>query len=299
MCRGTPCGSENPDAAARLRMNASRGLFDDTPALFLAFGALVELGRVTLGAAYVTRPLSSDSGTVIMRLDRTSVDLPPVDGGGNLCLGLDDPSVPEDGCVSAELSYRLPDMITFGAKVRVGKTWDVVTTLRALNLAAHDKIQFRLIGPAARRLSTTGIPENLPLHRGFKSTIDLRTYLEHRPMSWLRWGAGFRIETSAVPKRNLSPGTIDGFKFGPLGMVSIKRRGLEIGVGAAATFMLPRDTETDSLYDPTAVSGCASQQGDIDAQPCRVLRVGAARPTAAGRYNRFALTFSVNTGYAF
>jgi len=71
-----------------------------------------------------------------------------------------------------------------------------------------------------------------------------------------------------------------------------------MSVGYAIAYMLPSATGT-SIFNPQAVSACASSGGDLSTPACQARMNGQARPSAAGTYHLWRQALSVYTSFGF
>ena len=172
--------------------------------------------------------------------------------------------------------------------------------VRYVRNGAHDRITIRILGPTNSAIGGAGspVPEQIVLRRGFRNSWDLRgrVIYERGP---LRLASTLRFETSAVPGSLLNAAAIDGPKLEPsvAAEITLWRR-WRIAASYAFSWMIPRTT-TDSDFDPTAASACVSADGDLDSPACQTRRLGAARPSAAGRYSMMGHSLSLMTRVGF
>jgi hypothetical protein len=131
-------------------------------------------------------------------------------------------------------------------------------------------------------------------HRGYRTAFDARLRLASWVGARVRLGAALRIESAALPTRDVSPAAVDGVKLEPMAMALLQPvRHLWIGVGYGFTYMFPVDT-ADSIFDPGAAGACAAAGGNLNDESCVARRLGRAHPTAAGSYRRHVHSLSLS-----
>lgn len=294
---GAPCGAENPAAASRLRLESPSGLFDTSPAFTLAAGVLWRRGPLDLALAYASRPLGRN-GTVLIDADRVRVDRPARDlaAAGPLC-----PPERADGCISGQLSYRLPDVFTAAGGFRPSERVELTASLRWMTFSLHDRMTIRLVGPTGGALRGGGLSDQVVLYRGFRDVYEARFRVARRfgPAGGVRLGAGLRASTSAVPEEAVSPAAVDGFVVEPAAMAELALGGsLRLAAGYALGLMLPVEASA-SIFDPRAAAACDDAGGDLELPACKTRLAGAARPTAAGSYRQVRHSLSIGLTVAF
>jgi hypothetical protein len=155
-----------------------------------------------------------------------------------------------------------------------------------------------LSGPAYQPAFGTTVPDHVVLYRGFTDSFDLRGRAVYTNRHF-RMSGTLRLETSAVPKSHVNAAAIDGLKLEPQVAAEMRVwRQIRLSVRYAFTYMLPVDTGT-SVFDPQAVSACASSGGDLSTPACRARQSGQARPSAAGSYHLWRQAVSVHTSFGF
>jgi long-subunit fatty acid transport protein len=287
-CGGVVCGAENPEATARLHLG-SRGL--QTPSYFISGGILFRRERFSLGISYTSRPLGTN-GDVTVALDYSNVLWPTG------MTTLPQPVCPKYGsCYVGQLMYRLPDIANVGVTWKMNPHWAVTGIIRFIHSNDHQQIALRIISPSTQT-TTQGVLSTVPLFRGFNNAWDLRARLVYE-RSRVRIGGTVRVETSAVPKAQVTAAAVDGMKLESMlaTEVTLWRR-LSVTASYAFMYMLPVETG-NSAFHPSSASMCAGAQGDLDTPACQERRQGLARPSAAGRYtmNRHTLTLMTRFGF--
>jgi long-subunit fatty acid transport protein len=278
---------ENTAMAARYDL-ASRGI--QIPSYFLSLGAQYRRGRLSLGFSYTTAPLGT-AGLVSLSMDNTQIT-PPGGAAGDLCPA----STP--GCLAGQIRYRLPSIYTLGATWQATSHWSATGIVRWLRNSAHDEITVLVAGPAAQTALGNSIPDHVVLYRGFTDSFDVRGRAVYEDKHF-RVGGTLRLETSAVPASRVSAAAIDGSKVEPSVAVEFRVwRQVRMSAGYAFTYMFPVDTGT-SVFDPRAVSACASAGGDLSNPACQAQSNGQARPSAAGTYHMWRQALSVYTSFGF
>jgi long-subunit fatty acid transport protein len=288
-CGGTPCGAENPAAAARYDVSSGLGLSDSSVSFTLGFGLHIDRPRWALGIAYLTRPLGTREGVEINGR-YTLVTPAPRAGGAAICT-----AQTGSDCVSGHAVYDLPDALHAGFDYKLGERWLVGAALRWLNLSLHDAIRVRVVGPADGSLRAQGLEQDLVLHRGLQDVYELRLRGVVRFGGWLKLAGALRAATPSVDGEALSPAFVDGWTFEPALALRARLTGrLQLSAGYAVTLMVPVDVDR-SVYDPGAQAACVAAGGDLRTEACRKRATGQARPTAAGRYR----TLTHNLGLTF
>jgi hypothetical protein len=282
-CNGSPCGAENPAAAARLDVASGNGLGDASFSVTVGGGIYYKRQTLEVGVAYQSRPLGGDVTGVEVAGERTTVTPPPRVGAGPLtCAG------GSTRCVFGDLSYRLPDVWIGGATWRPRPGLEVTAMARWIWLHLHDRIDLRLTGPT---LETTGVPAHIVLYRGFRDVWDLRGRVSYWWHERVRLGAMLRIETSAVDSSAVNAAAVDALKIQPIGLLEVRlSRHLWLDAGYGLTIM-PSVTADPSVFVPKAATDCADAGNDLDA--CVARSAGQARPTAAGTYSRLVHDLSL------
>jgi long-subunit fatty acid transport protein len=290
-CGGTPCGAENPQAAAVYDVSSGNGLGDSKFSVTLGAGLYYRRRNIEIGVSYQSHPLGSDVSGVEVAGQHTTVTLPPREPmvGGSV---LTCPSGQSDRCVFGDLSYRLPDVWIAGATWRLGPGLELSAMVRWLWLHVHDRIDVRLSGLT---LDDHNVPQHIVLYRGFKDVWDTRVRVSYWWRERIRVGAMLRLETSAVDSSAVSPGAVDGFKVQPVGLIEFRLlRQLWIGGGYGITFMRDVDVgANESVFKPKDAQDCAASNGNLATDACQARLAGRARPTAAGRYGARTQDFGV------
>jgi long-subunit fatty acid transport protein len=277
-CGGTPCGAENPAAAARVDVASGNGLGDAKFSVTVGGGIYYRRQDVEVGVAYTSRPLGGSGAGVEVAGERSTADPPPSIGAGPLTC----PNGSTTRCVFGDLKYRLPDVWIAGVTWRLRPGLEVTAMARWIWFHLHDRIDVRLTGPT---LEANGIPSHVVLYRGFRDVWDLRGRVSYWWRERVRLGAGLRLETSAVDSSAVNAAAVDGLKVQPMALVEARlTRYLWLAAGYGVTLM-PGVTANPSVFDPAAATACADANGDLDA--CKARVAGYARPTAAGDYTRF------------
>lgn len=290
-CAGGVCSAEDPAHAARYDLGSDMSLLNSRVTMTVGAGAYYRIGDVELGLSFSSRPLGNGAGRVQVNATDARITLP---GGGELCSLA--PGAPSGlRCVSGDISYSLPDTWIAGVAWRHGPRLKLHATLRYITFSMHDRIDVRVIGPAtgSSSLASQGLPESIRFHRGFKDAWDLRIGAELWPTSRLRVGVTGRMQTSAVPSSNVTPGAVDGLKLQPL-IVAQAHILPHVWLSAGYGFVWMPSVTVRGPYDPTAVSACAAAGGDLAHPACRLRQQGLARPTADGTYSQHAHELSVS-----
>lgn len=287
-CGGAPCGAENPQAAARYRVDSGFSpIHDPTVSYVVAGGLHYRRKRWDVAVSYASRPVGSGVDGVRVAAPRSSVDLPPRPpfGGGRLPC----PDWQPGDCVSAELVYGLPDVLIAGVGFRPAEHWQIDAAARYLDFSLHDRIDVRFAGAT---LAASGLPRQVTLYRGFSDVLDVRLQAAFTPLPALRVGGAIRVETSAVPAAALNAGAIDGTKIEPAAMLETRLGFARVAAGYAIA--IEPDVTGGTAFDPTAAAACETAGGDLRDPACQARLRGAARPTAAGTYGRTTQTFSLS-----
>jgi long-subunit fatty acid transport protein len=286
-CNGSPCGVENPQAAARFDVNSGHGLGDAKFSVTLGGGIYYRRRSLEIGLAYQSRPLGGARSGVEVAGQRSSATLPPRDNGGGplTCAGGQ-----TTRCVFGDLSYRLPDVFIAGATWRLSPGLELSAMVRWLWMHVHDRIDVRLFGP---ELDTHALPEHIVLYRGFQDVWDVRGRVSYWWREQIRIGAALRFETRAVPHDAVNPAAVDAVKLQPMAMIEIRiARRLWLSGGYGITFM-PSVNVTNSVFQPELARACFDSGGDLSTEACQARQAGRARPSAAGRYTATRQEFGV------
>jgi long-subunit fatty acid transport protein len=288
---GVRCGAENPAAAARYNINSGQSIGDGHFSVTLGGGIYWRHHNLELGFSYQSRPLGGQVTGVEVAADNTTVTLPPRLGGGPVaCAGGQ-----SSRCVFGDITYRLPDVFIGGVTwhLRPGLQLDVMA--RWLWTHLHDRMDVRLVGPT---LEATGLPQHIVLYRGFHDTVDTRARIAYWWRERLRIGAELRVENGAVDGNAVNAAAVDAFQVEPVILAELRLgRRFWLGAGYGITIM-PDVTVTNSIFDPTAATACADNNGDLmnPKSGCQARAAGTARPTANGTYTNltqdFGLTFT-------
>jgi hypothetical protein len=285
-------GAQNPMADARYNINSGQGIGDSKFSVTLGGGIYWRHKSLEIGASYQSRPLGSQVTGVEVAGDATTVTLPPRQGGGLVTCGGGQSS----RCVFGDIAYRLPDVFIGGVTWHLRPGLELNVMARWIWTHLHDRIDIRLVGPT---LESQGLPEHIVLYRGFHDVVDTRARIAYWWRERLRIGAELRVENSAVDSSAVNAAAVDGFQIEPviLAELRLSRRFL-LGAGYGLTIM-PSVTVTNSIFDPTAASTCASPpvNGALNNPACQARNNGNARPSADGTYTSlvqdFGLTFTV------
>ena len=116
-CNGSPCGRENPAAAARYDVSSGFELLDGSLTLTVAGGLHIDRPKWVFGVAFISRPLGNREGVEIQ--GRATRILPPLrDGGAALC-----PPEVGNSCLWSQAVYDLPDTLTAGLDFPLNQRW--------------------------------------------------------------------------------------------------------------------------------------------------------------------------------
>jgi long-subunit fatty acid transport protein len=294
-CGGSPCGVENPAAAARYNIGSGLGLFNASVSFTVAGGLHFRRGRFEAGLAYSSRPLGTDGEGVAVGTSTADVTPPSRLGAGPSLCPPDHPAP----CMFGRVGYDLPDVLTGGATWHATSTVAVTAVVRWLTFSRHDRINVRVVSSPAAALRDQGIPDGLNLYRGFRNVIEGRVRVERELAAWLRVGAAVRADNGAVAPSHLSPGAVDGPTLEPALMVAVRAPSwLRLTAGYALA-LTPAMTAGTSVFDPTAATACDAARGDLAAPACFKRLAGAARPTPAGRYSAVGHTASLSATFIF
>lgn len=266
-CGGQVCGYENPQAREFYDLNVrSQGPLGGLLALkniSASIGAAIKLpGEAWLGLGYVALPGAFGQLTLS---GSAAVTHAPRDGG-----------MTENA--TAEISFRMAQMLFIGYRRPLFGSFDLVTDLRLQDLSRHNQLDIRLIGSDL----TTDVPEWMPRYRGMKDVWRASVGLESSDLETFRVGARLRLETGAVDDSAVTPLQVAG------GSVTLAT-GAEVRIadhfvfnaGYELTWFPGVDVE-DSAFDPREQVACVDSGYDFDS--CRAARDGRALSTAAGSY---------------
>jgi long-subunit fatty acid transport protein len=295
LCGAAPCPPEDPRAAARYDVGSGLGVFDSTLSYTVAGGLHYRRGRLEVGVAVSSRPLGNENGGVEVKADRTTVTPPANRGPGAVVCPPDHPQ----GCVSGHIRYDLPDIVTAGFTWHVSPPLAITTTIRWLTFSRHDQIGIRVVGPANGSLRTAGLPERIVLYRGFRDVVEGRVRVEGDISYRLRLGASLRADSGVVAPSRLSPAAVGGPTLEPAVMADVRvATWLRLTAGYAFTAMPSTNTGV-SVFDPGAGPACDQAQGNLLDANCAKRELGAARPTAAGRYALIQHTATLTAMFRF
>jgi long-subunit fatty acid transport protein len=295
MCDGSPCGVENPSAAARYTIGSGLGLFDASVSFTLAGGLHFRRGRFEAALAYASPPLGTQGGGVVINAPRTDVTPPPRLGVGPSLCPADHPAP----CMFGRIAYDLPAVFTGAVTWHATPTVAVTAVARWLTYSRHERVDVRVVSAPAVALRDQGIPDSVRLFRGLRDVVEARIRVERELAAWLRVGAAVRADTGAVAPSHLSPGIVAGPTVEPAVMVELRAPSwLRLTAGYALAVTPAATTET-SVFDPTAAVACEEARGDLASPECYKRLAGAARPTAAGRYSAIGHTASLNATFRF
>jgi Outer membrane protein transport protein (OMPP1/FadL/TodX) len=287
-CGGAPCGAENPAAAARYNINSGQSIGDATFSVTLGGGVYYRHKNLEFGLSYQSRPLGTQTGSVEVAGDATTVTLPPRQGGGLVTCGGGQSS----RCVFGDISYRLPDVFIGGVTWHFAPGLELNVMARWLWTHLQDNIDIRLVGPT---LEADGLPEHIVLYRGFHDVVDTRARIAYWWRERLRVGAELRVENGAVDSNAVNAAAVDGFQIEPVLLAELRLgRRFWLGAGYGLTIM-PSVTVNNSIFDPTAAAACTSDNGDLanPDQACQKRANGTARPTADGTYTSVVQDFGL------
>jgi long-subunit fatty acid transport protein len=290
-CFGSPCGVENPAAAARYDISSGHGITDAKFSFTLAGGIYWRRRNFAFGLSYQSRPLGSDVTGVEVAGRDTTITVPPRDGGGGQPLTCG--AGQSTHCVFGDVSYRLPDIFIGGVAWRIGQGLELTGMARWLRMHTHDRIDIRLTGPT---LDAAGLPQRVVLYRDFQDVLDLRVRLSYWWHERVRIGGMLRLETSAVDNAAVNPAAIDALKVQPLVLAQVRLGNrFWLGAGYGLTIM-PSVTVNHSAFDPQLAIDCVRAGGNLDDESCRARQAGRARPSANGTYT--ALTHDLGLTFA-
>jgi hypothetical protein len=288
LCGGSPCGAEDPSAAARYVISAGRSVS-------FTLGASVHINRPlwSAGVSWTSAPFGTRDGIEIEG-ESTRIDPPdrlapgsgPCSGGGTPCL-------------SSRLVFHLPMLATAGVDRHLTARWDVGVQARWLDLSSYDGVQIRVAGPAGGALRGAGLPEELQLHRGLQDVLDLRVRTVVRIGDRYELAASLRGETASVRDDAISAGAIGGRLVEPALAVKARLSTHVVITAGYALSLMPWVNANPSSYDPGANAACEASGGDLEAEPCQKRQRGLAAPTAAGRYRATAHAFGLSLAVAF
>ena len=290
-CSGTPC-PQNPATDARYNINSGQGIGDAKFSVTLGGGIYWRHKNLEIGVSYQSRPLGSQVAGVEVAGDATTVSSPPGQPGGGgpvTCAGNQ-----SSRCVFGDISYRLPDVFIGGVTWHLRPGLELNVMARWLWTHLHDRIDIRLVGPT---LEAQGLPEHIVLYRGFHDVVDTRARIAYWWRERLRIGAELRVETGAVDSDAVNAAAVDGLQIEPVLLAELRlSRRFWLGAGYGLTIM-PSVTVTNSIFDPTAASACATANGDLATKACQERANGTARPSANGTYTSFVQDFGLTATF--
>jgi hypothetical protein len=276
-------GGQTPAGDARYNINSGQGIGDSKFSVTLGGGVYWRHKNVEVGLSYQSRPLGSQVTGVEVAGDATTVTLPPRQGGGPVtCAGQ------SSRCVFGDISYRLPDVFIGGVTWHLRPGLELNVMARWIWTHLQDRIDIRLVGPT---LEAQGLPEHIVLYRGFHDVVDTRARIAYWWRERLRVGAELRVENGAVDSDAVNAAAVDGWQLEPVLLAELRlSRRFWLGAGYGLTIM-PSVTVTNSVFDPTAASACATANGDLATRACQERANGTARPSANGTYTSFVQDF--------
>jgi long-subunit fatty acid transport protein len=293
-CGATPCGVENPAAAARYQVGSGLGLLDASVSFTVAAGLHYRRGRFEAGVSYASPPLGSGAA---FETDRADVGAPArLGAGASLC-----PSDRPSPCMFGRVGYDLPDTVVGGVTWHFSATTALTGIVRWLTFSRHDRIGVRIVGAAGSGLRAVGAPDSVTLYRGFRDVIEGRVRIERVIGTWLRLGAALRADSGAVAADRQAPGAVGGPALEPALMAELRLprpSWLRLTAGYALT-VIPTVHADPSVFDPAQATACAAADGDLLTPACGRRLAGSARPTAAGDYSLLGHTASLNATVRF
>jgi hypothetical protein len=284
--------AENPATTARYNIDSGQSIGDAKFSVTLGGGIYYRHKNLEIGLSYQSRPLGSQVAGVEVAGEATTVTLPPGQPGGGspvTCGGGQ-----SSRCVFGDISYRLPDVFIGGVTwhLRPGLELNVMT--RWIWTHLHDRIDIRLVGPT---LEAQGLPEHIVLYRGFHDVVDTRARIAYWWRERLRVGAELRVENGAVDSNAVNAAAVDGLQIEPVLLAELRlSRRFWLGAGYGLTIM-PSVTVTNSIFDSTAASVCATANGDLATRACQERANGTARPSANGTYTSFVQDFGLTATF--
>jgi len=280
-----PSGLEGDAASTRLDLASGGGLGDAHFSWLVGGGVYFRRRTWSAGLALATRPIGSGTDGIALSAGRSHV----VRGDGST-VTCPDGSTP--GCTYADITYRLPLVISAGAAVFPRPGLELATFGRILSYPSRDKLEIRVTSPEVGQGPMRALPDHVIVDRGAKWSLDARVRAAYWLRDGIRVGVGGRIETAAVPTDHVNPGAVDGTKLGPFFAAQVRIiRHIWIQAGYAFTYQLPVEV-THSAFDPTAEADCRAAGQDLGNAACQARLAGLARPTAAGTYRRMTQDFT-------
>ncbi|MBK9031987.1 MAG: hypothetical protein IPL61_11780 [Myxococcales bacterium] len=277
-CGGAPCGLGDPAARELWRIDVEPSSLPTTDNLMYTVGVLAKLpGGIWLGLA-AERPWQL--GRFTMTGDVTIVRAPR-DGGGTLR-------------GDAVVYQHLPEVIRFGGRGPLTRTWEVTGELRWRRLARVDPVDVRVFGAD---LAGTDVPELTLRPSGLTDAVAIQAGVEQldRGQTW-RAGARLGLDTGAVSADHLSPRAPWGRQVTAAAGLQVRLARWTLQLGYRVDLQLPTSTGA-SAFDPLDRIACAEADYDYDLPACATVRAGYGTTTAAGDYSRQTHTLRLALGF--
>ncbi|MCP4447549.1 MAG: hypothetical protein GY811_19745 [Myxococcales bacterium] len=269
-CAGTPCGYENPQAREHYDIEVGnsfslRNIFFSAQNISASVGVAYQLpDKSWLGLGYVYLPGAfgklSLSGTA-------TITRSPLEGGGQ-------------ELATAEIGFRMAQMVSLGYRRAVLSEFDLVTSLRWQDWSRHDQFDIRLFSGQLNETS----PEWMPRYRGMHDVWRLSGGIESNDRQRHRIGARIRLESSsgapATANALLVPGGSATIVTGAELRVAdqwVVGLGYELG-------WTPRSDDIGTAFDPRQAVACVDTGYAFD--ECGAARNGRALSTASGSYEQ-------------
>jgi len=281
---------ENPAQAERIDVNGTAG------SVGFQAGFLWRIkGRVTLGGAFVSRAAT---------LSRTSI---PADryGSGELNAHITQPG---GGALNGygEISFKLPDLVHFGARWLVSDRLEAAATFRYADWGQRsDSIRIHMTSQQLRQGQPPAPPEpqEIILYRGYRDSYQVSArgaYCARRPLAAgepcrLRLGLSAGFDTGMYDPQAVQADALDGPTL-ELGFLVEWRLSSHLRLVGGGTYaaMMSRQV-TASVYDANLALGCVNS--GYSAPACTGYDLGQGLPSANGSYN--LQTYAASLGMVF
>jgi long-subunit fatty acid transport protein len=277
-CGGAPCGLENPAAAEHYTVRADN--YGTSLGGLEFFPDFIDLGKVGLSAGIALEIPNADGWWITLAYLNTAGFLSDIELNGEAAVK----EAPRDGSATmrgdAELRFQMPQSFTFGGRGPIMPGWEVIGSLRWLDMSRHNEVDYRFHGGTLDER----VPEWYPRFRGLRDTVQAQAGLEMEEGQRLRLGGRIRFESGATTPFTSSPMTMDTHNLALVGGLEWRfGQHLVVGAGYDLTVFWPTDSEA-SAFDPRGRLDCIDS--GYDYYRCEAVRDGHALPSAAGAYRR-------------
>lgn len=284
------CDYENPLAAEGVHASGS------TDALGAAIGLVGRLrADLDAGIAYVSAVGNPGSSDLRTAGEATIYPAAAVRDGVREALGVTAEATPLLRGRSV-IHYRLPDIVSLGARWRATPRVALEALLRWTHWARHTDLDVRFSG-VQLRLADRFTADRLILRRGFQDVgaLQLGSAIELRPPLELQLAA--QVASGAVERAAVTALAIDGWNLDAFAALQwTVQPGLKLRLGYGLLWV-PPITSTASGFDPALQTACADSGLDIERAECQATLEGRGSASTAGRYQRIGHRFDLGLSF--